>query len=129
MKTWVQHSDFEMAIDDQIAEIKMINIKKCPMQRCNLSFIDEWAHHWDFHPDSSSHHWVTGPETVAFLKTTNKTMSSKEGSNPGHLAAQIKKETEADESMFNIETHEESSETHEVSSDPRYTRETEKKSE
>ena len=27
VKTWVQYSDFEMAIDDQIAEIKMINIK------------------------------------------------------------------------------------------------------
>ena len=48
-------------------------------------------------------------ETVTFLKTTNKTMSSKEGSNPGHLVAQTKKETEADDSMFNIETHEESS--------------------
>ena len=56
-------------------------------------------------------------------------MSSKEGSNPGHLAAQTKKETEADDSMFNIETHEESSETHEESSDPLSTGEAEKKSE
>ena len=55
---------------------------------------------------SSSHHWASGPGTVAFLKTTSKTMPLKEGSSLRNLDAQAKKETEADNSVINMETHE-----------------------
>ena len=73
VKTWVQLSEFEAAIDEQIAKISRVAIKKCPMQRCKLSFIDEWSHRWDFHPDSSSHHWALRPEPFAILKKTSMT--------------------------------------------------------
>lgn len=109
VKTWVLLSEFEMALDKQIAKIKRMTVKKCPMQRCNLSFTDEWTHRWDFHPDSSSHHWASGPEPFAFLKATSKTMPLKEGSSLKNLDAQAKKETEADNSVINMETHEEPS--------------------
>ena len=113
MKTWVQLSEFEVALDEQIAKIKRITVKKCPMQRCNLSFIDEWTHRWEFYPDSSSHHWAPGPGPFAFLKATSQTMPLKEGSGLRHLDAQTKdleiEETEANNSKSVLETHEEPS--------------------
>ena len=56
VQKWVRLSDFEIALDEQIGKIKKIEVKKCPIQRCNASFFDEWSHRWDFHPDSSSRH-------------------------------------------------------------------------
>ena len=78
VKEWVRLSEFEMALDEQMIKIKQIVIKKCPMLRCNLSFINEWDHRWGHHPDSSIHHWTPGPNPAAFLETTVQAMAVEE---------------------------------------------------
>ena len=90
VKKWVQLSEFEVALDEQIAKIKNIAVKRCPMQRCNLSFIDEWIHRWDFHPDSSNHHWAPGPEPLKFLETNGQTMPLTESSGLKYRDAQVR---------------------------------------
>ena len=106
-------SDFEAAIDEQIAKISQIVIKMCPLQSCNLSFIDEWSHRWDFHPDSSSRHWAWRPELFAFQKTTSTTMPLKEGSGLRDMDATNKnlklEKAEVNNSDVNMEKHAESS--------------------
>ena len=74
VQKWVQLSDFEIALDEQRGKIKNIAVKRCPIQRCNASFIDEWSHRWDFHPDSSNRHWAPGPEPLKFLETNERIM-------------------------------------------------------
>ena len=75
VKEWVRLSEFEIALDEQMEKVKQITIKRCPMLRCNLSFIDEWNHRWGYHPDSSSHLWTLVPDSTAFLKSTVQTMA------------------------------------------------------
>ena len=110
---WVQLSDFEATIDEQIAKISQIVIKKCPLQSCNLSFIDEWSHRWDFHPDSSSRHWAWRPELFAFQKAASTTMSLNKGSGLRNMDATDKnlelEEAEVSNSDINKEKHAESS--------------------
>ena len=83
------------------------------MQRCNLPFIDEWAHRWDFHPDSSNHHWTSGPGPLAFLKAASKIMPFEKDPDLIDLDAQAENlETEkiwTDISVTNMETHTEPS--------------------
>ena len=94
VKTWVQLSDLEVAIDEQIAKISQIDIKKCPLQSCNISFIDEWSHRWEFHPDSSNHHLTWHPEPFAFQKAAGTTMSLNKGSGLRDMNAKDKKKIE-----------------------------------
>ena len=113
VKEWVHLSEFEVALDEQMAKIKQIMIKKCPTQRCNLSFIDEWNHHWDYHPDSSNYHWAPGPGPSAFLETTNQTTPLKESHGLRYRDAQARDleviETEADDSESVVDKNEEPS--------------------
>ena len=90
VKEWVHLSEFEMALDEQMAKIKLIVIKKCPMQRCNSSFIDEWDHRWGYHPDSSNYHWAPGPNPAAFLETTVQTTALKGNKDPTYWDPQAK---------------------------------------
>ena len=41
VKEWVHLSDLEVALDEQMARIKQIEVKKCPLQRCSSTFINE----------------------------------------------------------------------------------------
>ena len=44
VQKWVKLTDFESALDEQRGKIQKIEVKKCPIKRCNASFFDEWAH-------------------------------------------------------------------------------------
>ena len=37
-------------------------IKKCHMLNCDLTFVDEWSHCWECHPDSSNRFWGWHPD-------------------------------------------------------------------
>ena len=67
VKEWVHLSELEVALDEQMARIKQIEVKRCQLQRCSSTFINEWDHRWDYHPDSSNHHWAPGLSSSAFL--------------------------------------------------------------
>ena len=63
--------------------MNQIVIKKCHLQGCNRTFIDEWSHRWDWHPDSSSHRWVWHPdlfESIEIKKAASTAMELDEGS-------------------------------------------------
>ena len=96
-----------------MARIKQIIVKKCPLQRCSLSFINEWNHQWDYHPDSSNYHWAPGLSSSAFLETTNQTMALKENQDPRYWDPQARDpevtETEADDSKPVVNKKEEPS--------------------
>ena len=77
VKEWVRLSEFEIALDEQMEKIKQIVLKKCPMLRCNLSFINEWDHRWGYHPDSSNHLWAPGPDPATFHETTVQALTVK----------------------------------------------------
>ena len=112
VQKWVQLSDFEMALDEQREKIKNIAVKRCPIQRCNASFIDEWSHRWDFHPDSSNRHWAPGPEPLKFLETNEQIMPLVESSDTRWQDAHVretKEETEKDTFEPAMEKQEESS--------------------
>ena len=83
-------SELEVALDEQMARIKQIEVKKCPLQRCNSTFINEWDHRWDYHPDSSNHHWAPRLSFSAFFKTNNQTMVQKESQDPRYLGSQVR---------------------------------------
>ena len=44
VKEWVHLSELEVALDEQKARIKQTEIKRCPLQRCASTFINEWDH-------------------------------------------------------------------------------------
>ena len=81
--------------------------------QCNLSFIDEWNHRWDYHPDSSNYHWAPGPNPSAFLETTIQTMALKENQDSRYWDPQARDpevtETEADDSKPVVNKKEEPS--------------------
>ena len=60
--SWIQLGLYEASVDEQIAKVKQIDIKKCHMLKCDQTFIDEWSHRWEWHPDSSSHRWEWHPD-------------------------------------------------------------------
>ena len=123
VKKWVQFSEFEVALDEQIEKIKNIAVKRCPIQRCNLSFIDEWTHRWDFHPDSSNRHWAPGPEPLKFLETNGQTMPLAESSGLRYQIAQVR-DTEEYTETDNLELV---MKKQEKSSDPLHMKEPEQK--
>ena len=47
-RSWIQLSEYEASVDEQIAKVNQIVIKKCHMQNCDLTFIDEWSHRWEY---------------------------------------------------------------------------------
>ena len=113
VKEWVHLSEFEVALDEQMARIKQIVVKKCPLQRCSLSFINEWNHRWDHHPDSSNYYSTPGLSSSTFLETTNQTMALKENQDPRYWDPQARDpevtETEADDSKPVVNKREEPS--------------------
>ena len=80
VKEWVKLTDLESALDEQKEKIQKTEVKECPIPRCSASFFNEWAHRWDFHPDSSSRYWKSGPE--ASFVTNDQTLAPEEESNP-----------------------------------------------
>ena len=47
------------------------------MLKCDQTFIDEWSHRWEWHPDSSSHRWEWHPslfESPKIKEAANKAM-------------------------------------------------------
>ena len=62
MGSWIQLGLYEASVDEQIAKVNQIIIKKCHMLKCDQTFIDEWSHRWEWHPDSSSHRWEWHPD-------------------------------------------------------------------
>ena len=64
-------------------------------QRCDVSFIDEWTHRWDFHPDSSNHRWVSRPGPIKPLETSWQTMTLAESPDLRHHDVHVK-DTEED---------------------------------
>ena len=51
IRSWIQLGDYEASVDEQIAKVNQIVIKKCHLLGCNHTFIDEWSHCWEWHPD------------------------------------------------------------------------------
>ena len=98
-------TDFESALDEQRGKIQKIEVKKCPIQRCNASFFDEWSHRWDFHPDSSSRYWRSGPEVFEFFETDDQITAPAEDFNPKWQVDQIRGiEEETEEDTFEAAT-------------------------
>ena len=61
-RSWIQLSEYEASVDEQIAKVNQIIIKKCHMLNCDLTFIDGWSHRWEYHPDSSNRFWGWHPD-------------------------------------------------------------------
>ena len=105
VQRWVRLSDFEIALDEQKGKIKKIEVKKCPIQRCNASFFDEWSHRWDFHPDSSSRYWTSGPEVFEVFRADEQITPSAEDSNSKWQDDQIREiEKEIEEDTLEVAT-------------------------
>ena len=90
VKEWVHLSELEVALDEQMARIKQIEVKRCPLQRCNSTFINEWDHRWVYHLDSSNQHWTSRLSSSAFLKMNKQTMVQKERQDPRYLGSQAR---------------------------------------
>ena len=85
VKEWVHLSELEAALDEQKARIKKIKVKRCPLQRCNLTFINESDHRWVHHPDSSNKYWTSRPNPYTFPEMNKRVMVEKEKQDPGCL--------------------------------------------
>ena len=80
VKEWVKLTVMESAFDEQTEKIQNTEVRECPIPRCRASVFNEWEHRWNYHPDTSSRYWKSGPE-VSFM-TNIQTMAPADESSP-----------------------------------------------
>ena len=51
IRSWIQLGNYEASVDEQIAKVNQIVIRKCPLPGCDHTFIDEWSHRWQWHSE------------------------------------------------------------------------------
>ena len=69
------------------------------MLKCDQTFIDEWSHRWEWHPDSSNHRWEWHPdlfESAEVKKAASTVMKPDEDSALNDRSSGIDKNQETD---------------------------------
>ena len=117
VKEWVKLTELESAFDEQTKKIQNTEVKECPIPRCSASFFNEWAHRWNFHPDTSSRYWRSGPE--ASFVTNIQALASEDESNPKWQSKQTEEiEEEREKDATETETMKQEDSAENIAKDP-----------
>merc|ERR1711893_564611 len=117
LKEWVKLTELESAFDEQTGKIQSTEVRECPIPKCRASVFNEWEHRWNYHPDTSSRYWRSGPE--ASFVTNIQALASVDESSPKWQSKQTEEiEEEREKDATETETMKQEHSAENIAKDP-----------